>query len=133
MAHELIIRGIDSTRLLFEKSGHNTRTQALKIIDMLGDFSVDSIAIRIVTSPDHMFRSVATFRKAGFKYVGGRPSFEQAIDEEMLLRKNITKDQLKTETRKLNLRYNMWNYLKYEIIVLREYCAIVYYKLRGWI
>ncbi len=133
MAHELIMRGIDSSRILYEKEGHNTRSQAINIKKMIEPNAIDSSAIRIITSPDHMFRSVASFRKVGFNNVGGQPSFEEAIDEEILVRKNISKKQLKKETRKLNLRYNMWNYLKYEITVLREYCAIVYYKLRGWI
>lgn len=133
MAHELIIRGVDSTRILYENKGHNTRSQAINIKEMLENKSRDSIAIRIVTSPDHMFRAVAAFRKVGFSHVGGRPSFEEALDEELLLRKNLDKKQLKAETRNLNFRYNMWNYMKYEITVLREWCAITYYKIRGWI
>jgi hypothetical protein len=31
------------------------------------------------------------------------------------------------------LRYNMWSYLHLELFVFREYCAIGYYKLKGWI
>ncbi len=133
MAHELIIRGIDSTRILFENEGYNTHSQAINIKEMLSDKNLDSIAIRIVTSPDHMFRSVASFRKVGFKHVGGRPSFEEALDEEMLIRKELNKKQFNAETRYLSFRYNMWNYMKYEITVVREWCAIAYYKLRGWV
>lgn len=133
MAHELIIRGIDSTRISFENEGYNTHTQALNIRKMLSKQNPDSIAIRIVTSPDHMFRAVASFRKVGFKHVGGRPSFEEDLDEALLLRKNLSKKQRRAETRNLKFRYNMWNYMKYEITVLREWCAIAYYKLRGWI
>ncbi len=33
----------------------------------------------------------------------------------------------------LAIRYNFWNYLKLEITVLREYMAITWYWLRGWI
>jgi uncharacterized SAM-binding protein YcdF (DUF218 family) len=133
MKHELAIRGIDSTRILYEKTGYNTRSQAVNIKRMLGEEVIHKAAIRIITSPDHMFRSVAAFRKAGFRYVGGRPSFEETINEEMLLRKDATREQIKTEARKLNIRYNMWNYLKYEITVFREWCAIAYYKFKGWI
>lgn len=133
MAHELTIRGIDSSRILYEKEGYNTRSQAINIKNMFRSNATDSIIIRIVTSPDHMFRCIASFRKIGFKHVGGRPSFEESIDEKLLIRKDVTKKQLKKETRKLILRYNMWNYMKYEITVLREYCAISYYKIRGWI
>ena len=37
------------------------------------------------------------------------------------------------QLRSLNIRYNMWSYLKYEITVMREWCAIAYYWIRGWI
>jgi len=133
MAQELILRGIDSSRILYENKGHNTRSQAVNIRKMFHTKNIDSVVIRIVTSPDHMFRSVAAFHKVGFQHVGGRPSFEEAIDEEILVRKDITRKELQAATRKLNLRYNMWNYMKYEITVLREWCAIAYYKLKGWI
>jgi uncharacterized SAM-binding protein YcdF (DUF218 family) len=96
---------------------------------MVGKSSIDTIVLRIVTSPEHMYRSVATFRKAGFKSVGGMASFEEAVSEKLLIGKH--NKEFKTE--RLNLRYNMWNYLKYEITVVREYFAIAYYKLRGWI
>ena len=131
MAAELILRGIDSSRIRFERNGFNTRTQALNIYKLLGEDAADSLALRIVTSPEHMFRSVAVFRKVGFSKVGGAPSFEEDIREALLVKK--TKGSEKKELHGLSLRYNMWNYLKYEITVLREYCAILYYKFRGWI
>ncbi|MBN1597679.1 MAG: YdcF family protein [Bacteroidales bacterium] len=133
MAHELIIRGIDSLRIKYEKEGFSTYSQAKNIASMLGDETVANKSMQIVTSPEHMFRAVATFRKAGFKFIGGRPAFEHVLPEEQLIDGTLPNELRDREARKLNLRYNMWNYLKYEIIVLREYCAIVYYKLRGWI
>jgi len=27
----------------------------------------------------------------------------------------------------------MWSYMQYEIIVMREYTAIAYYRVKGWI
>lgn len=133
MGAELMMRGIDSTRIIYEKNGYNTRTQALNIYSFLGKESADSLTLRIVTSPEHMFRSVATFRKIGFSEVGGAPSFEEDIEESLLVKKEKKEGTNKQEIRGLNIRYNMWNYLKYEITVLREYCAIAYYKLKGWI
>jgi uncharacterized SAM-binding protein YcdF (DUF218 family) len=128
LAHELLIRGIDSSRIHYEPDGNNTRAQAVNIFKMLGSNSADTIILRIVTSPEHMYRSVATFRKAGFKNVGGMASFDEAITERLLLGEH----GLNLETSRLNIRYNMWNYLKYEISAVREYCAIAYYKCRGW-
>jgi hypothetical protein len=33
----------------------------------------------------------------------------------------------------MGLRYNYWNYLKLEITCLREFAALCYYKVNGWI
>mgnify|MGYP006090763245 FL=1 len=62
--------------------------------------------------------------------VGGSPSFEKPSDEERLKDKTDKED---TKVRNLALRYNMWSYMQYEIIVLREYTAIAYYWMKGWI
>lgn len=132
MCKELQMRGIDSIRVFYEPKGINTRSQALNISAMLGKEALDTIGIRIVSSPEHMYRSVAAFRKIGFRHVGGQPSFEKAIDEKLLVKKKKGIAQ-PSDLRGLNFRYNMWNYMKYEITVLRELCAIGYYKLRGWI
>ncbi|MFT4544950.1 MAG: hypothetical protein ACI9EQ_001416, partial [Bacteroidia bacterium] len=60
--------------------------------------------------------------------VGGLPSFEKPINARKLKdRKNPD------ESAPLSWRYNVWSYLKYELLVTREYCAITYYKLKGWI
>ena len=133
MKEELKMRGVDTTRIIYEKEGYSTHTQAMNIFSMLGKEAIDTLALRIVTSPEHMFRSVAAFRKIGFSEVGGAPSFEEDIEESLLVKKEKKEGATKQEIRGLNIRYNMWNYLKYEITVLREFCAITYYKLRGWI
>lgn len=129
MAHELIVRGIDSLRIMFEPLGFNTHSQAVNIGKLYGE-SRESISLLIITTPEHMYRSVKTFRKAGFKNVGGIPSFEKPIDEEMAKDKENSKD---IRVKSLDLRYNMWSYLNYELLVLREYSAITYYRVKGWI
>jgi uncharacterized SAM-binding protein YcdF (DUF218 family) len=129
MGRELMIRGVDGSRILYEPEGINTHAQAINIRNMYHHVPLDSFCLRLVTSPDHMFRAVRTFRKAGFAIVGGFATFEQDIEE----RKLVKRPGRKSEHQVLQLRYNMWNYLKYEIIILRECCAITYYKLRGWI
>ncbi|MCF8228470.1 MAG: YdcF family protein [Bacteroidales bacterium] len=131
MFKEIHKRGIDSTRFLFEIDGTNTRTQAVEIAEMIP--SRDTAALMIITSPEHMYRSVLTFRKMGFKEVGGVPSFEDALDEELLFDKEERKKKIKSLDRNVSLRYNMWNYLKYEISIIRESIAIAYYWVRGWI
>jgi len=87
----------------------------------------EHLAVLIITTPEHMYRSIKTFKNVGFTKVGGLPTFEKPIDEEKL------KETGETERIHLSFRYNMWSYLNYEFLVLKEYCAIIYYKLKGWI
>lgn len=133
MCREMQMRGIDSIRVFYEREGVNTRTQALNILSMIGPEEASQIGVRLVTSPEHMFRSVAAFRKVGFNFVGGQPTFGKDIEEELLTKKKKNSSGDEKTLKALNLRYNIWNYMKYEITVLREICALTYYKLRGWI
>ena len=129
MAHELIAKGIDSSRIQFEPLGFNTRSQAVNIATMFTG-KERKISLVLITSPEHMYRSVRTFRKVGFSDVGGVAAFDRPIDPEKAMDKGKAKD---IRVKSLSLRYNMWSYLHYELFVLREYCAICYYKLKGWI
>lgn len=129
MATELIIRGIDSSRIRYEPLGFNTRSQALNIAGMYEN-KKEQPAILLISSPEHMYRSVKTFRKAGFSYVSGTAAFEHPVDEEKIRDKENTGD---ARVKSLDLRYNMWSYLHYELLVAREYFAILYYRVKGWI
>jgi uncharacterized SAM-binding protein YcdF (DUF218 family) len=129
MAHELILKGVDSLRIKFEAAGFNTHSQAMHIAELYGARRGNT-SILIVTTPEHMYRSVKAFRKAGFVNVGGSAAFEKPVDAEQVKDKEGAKD---TRVKSLALRYNMWSYLHYELLVAREYCAICYYKLKGWI
>ncbi|MDZ7741600.1 MAG: YdcF family protein [Bacteroidota bacterium] len=131
MFREISRRGIDSTRFLFEIRGTNTRTQAVEIAGMIAQ--QDTAILMIITSPEHMYRSVRTFRKMGFKEVGGIPSFEDALDEDLLFDREERRKKIKALDRNVVLRYNMWNYLKLEISIIRESIAIAWYRIRGWI
>jgi len=126
MEKELIIRGIDSNRIILNPKGYNTYTQAKSITDKLWNIK-QKTDLLIITSPEHMYRSIHTFLKLGFKGVYGMSTFEKPIDE------NKLKNNEKNELRSLSFRYNMWSYMNYELIVLREYLAIGYYKIHGWI
>ncbi|MFT6026851.1 MAG: uncharacterized SAM-binding protein YcdF (DUF218 family) [Bacteroidia bacterium] len=126
MANELTIRGIDSARISYEPYGHNTHSQSVHIAEMLNGIT-DSPTL-VITSPEHMYRAINALQTAGLENVGGLPSFEKPINARKLKdRKNPD------ESAPLSWRYNVWSYLKYELLVTREYCAITYYKLKGWI
>lgn len=126
MAEELMLKGIDSARILYEPWGYNTRTQAVQVSKMIPHTS----PILIISSPEHMYRALNSFRKVGFEMVGGRAGFEVPSDDSKLKSADETKDE---KLPNLNLRYNLWSYLQYEIIVAREYAAITYYWWKGWI
>jgi hypothetical protein len=72
---------------------------------------------------------VKCFKKAGFEEVYGYPTFERPSDEDSLRDRKKRKQIRPT----LNLWYNLWSYLNYELLVFREYLSIGYYKVRGWI
>lgn len=128
MAEELKLKGIKARRIIYEPHGFNTRTQAVETAKLLSDKLHERLLI--ITSPEHMFRSTKAFEKVGFTNVGGLPAFEKPGNEITL------KDDLETEdprVKNLSLRYNMWSYLHYELLVVREYAAIAYYWIKGWI
>lgn len=128
MAKELRLRGIDSARISYEPNGFNTRSQAVNIATRY-EKRKNFLALLLITSPEHMYRSVNTFRKAGFTAIAGMATFEKPVDEEKIKDNENAPD---TRVKSLNLRYNMWSYLHYELLVMREYCAIAYYWLKGW-
>ena len=129
MARELMLKGIDSIRIFFEPNGYSTYSQALNIAKTFSDKKTN-IHVLLITSPEHMYRAIHTFKKQGFTNVGGNASFEKPPDEEKI-KDNSSKKDLRIKN--LSLRYNMWSYLNYEVLVAREYSAIVYYKIKGYI
>lgn len=124
MTEELMLRGISINKIIFENQGTNTHEQA----DLLFKELDAEQKILIITAPEHMTRAALCFKKAGFKYVGGSPAFEQNIDPEMLVNKSK-----RNISPSLAFRYNVWSYMQYEIRVAREYTALAYYWLRNWI
>ena len=134
LAKEIEERGVTQKRILFEPEGLNTRAQALNIYHLLSD-TAENTGLVIVTSPEHMRRSLLSFRKAGFKYVGGCPAFEYAIESDITVnRENLGGNRLIPDVNKsISLRYRFWTHLKYEVLIMREYFALGYYMLKGWI
>lgn len=131
MFEEISIKGVSEQRFLFELNGTNTFYQAQEIQILLQHEIHKNLLI--VTSPEHMYRCILTFKKCGFENVGGYSSFESSYNEDLLLTKDERSKKIQDVNRNLSLRYNMWNYLKYEIIIMREMSAIAWYKLKGYI
>lgn len=135
VANELVLKGIDRKRILFEAVGTNTRMEGLCIEKMVGEGKI-SKSFLIVTSPEHMRRSVKVFRKIGFKKINALPAFERQLEASLIFRdselggRKILAPEIGGS---ITVRYQFWNHLKYEILVGRELTALGYYKLRGWI
>jgi uncharacterized SAM-binding protein YcdF (DUF218 family) len=132
MKKELILRGLQSYRVLFENEGTNTRAQALNCEKMLDN----SKAVLLVTSPEHARRAVLCFQKAGFEKVNALPAFENATEADLTFQDDDLggrKTAAPDVGQSIQMRYQVWNHLKYEITFMREMMAITYYKLRGWI
>ena len=135
VAAELISKGIDRQRILYEQIGTNTRSEALQLLNFNAEKLTEK-SILLVTSPEHMRRAVLVFRKAGFTRVNALPAFENAIEANLFFEDDKlggNKTLLPDVGGNTSVRYQFWNHLKYEILIAREIAALTYYKLRGWI
>lgn len=132
MRYELVLRGIDPSRIGLLNEGDNTRAQALALAELMPSART---GIAIVTAPENTYRSVLTFRKAGFIDACGLPAWDHAMFHEFDYDHGGVggKAWAPDVSDKPQLRYTFWNYLKLEVTCLREYMAIAYYKLNGWI
>ena len=150
MKNELLLRGVDEERILLEDAGTNTRAQAVNILKRITDYGLrimttlnnspvhqfsSSPAILIVTSPEHLTRSVLTFKKAGFQKVDGVPAFETTIESDITFNDRMLggRQWIPGIGGNLTLRYQFWTQLRYEELMIRECLAMIYYKLKGWI
>lgn len=133
MVHELGLKGIVPERIALILHGRNTREQALDLQRM--EPRLSGMNVTLVTAPENMLRSLLTFRKAGFPHICGSPAFDNALfDDLRYAHARIGgKAYVPDVSGNLDLRYDLWNRLKLEVSCLREYVALAYYGLNGWI
>lgn len=133
MRKELMIRGVDSSLILLEIKGRNTREEAMEVLQIAP--AANKKACLIITAPEHMRRSVLTFRKMGFTQVGGESTFNASGPVDIAYRDG----QLGGNSVPLDvggsvqLRYQFWNHLRYQVICYRELVGLMWYKMKGWI
>ena len=135
LTKELITRRVASERILTEPNGTNTRLQALRIAEIIGK-DTNSTSLVIVTSPTHVFRAVRSFRKLKFKQVGAFPAWNDPNEVSLYYNDREAGGReymLPDVGRSINLRYRLWTHMHYMVSICREYTAILYYKLKGWI
>jgi len=131
LKNELVFRGIDASRIIFENRGTSTRGEAFFIFKRLSA----KPAVCVVSSPEHILRSVLAFRKAGFTRVDGVPAFESQVKANFFFsRKGLGGRRWVPDIgENMAVRYTFWTQLKYEQLVIRETLALIYYKLNGWV
>jgi uncharacterized SAM-binding protein YcdF (DUF218 family) len=122
----------DSLRFGFLITARSTREEALLLKKAFP--GIRGTNCLLITSPEHMYRAVATFKRAGYKSVGGEATFGWAgtadyrLDENKLGGRNIGIGA----GNNLQLRYQFWNHLRYQLLCYREILALFWYRLRGW-
>ncbi len=144
---ELRLRGIPDERVRILPNGRNTREQALRMAETLAG-RTNRVHVLIVTDPNHIRRTAASLRKAceeeGVQlHLDGFPSFQLSIEDPLeFIARDLDNPATSAPAARatipdigasLNLRYNLWVNLNYTQSVFREYSAMLYYRLRGWL
>lgn len=131
LVEELVMRGVPRKMIILENKGTNTRQQALecaKIVDI-------SSPVVLVSSPVHIPRAVRSFQKAGFKEVYGYPTFNVPNNADLKFNEDELGDRKLPGNvgENINLRYRFWYHMELQILLLREFIAMQYYRLLNWV
>jgi len=138
---EIQLRGIPTHRVRILEGGRNTREQALRLAARLAEDS-DAACVMIVTSPEHTRRTAAAIRNTCDISLTAFPAFPISLEDSLPWRAeelNIPDTATATQTvipdfgASMYLRYNLWANLRYMNESFREYAALLYYRLQGWI
>lgn len=133
MRDELVMRGVDRSRIAYEPTGSNTRSQAVALRRQWG--AVETMPVLIVTSPEHMRRAIRTFERAGFARTGGTVASNTGVDHSLAVSEDGVDDSFTLLSVEGNLfvRYHFWHSLTYLTRSAREWAALLYYRSKGWI
>ncbi|MBP5643931.1 MAG: YdcF family protein [Bacteroidales bacterium] len=127
----LVNQGV-TREIIHDTIGTNTRSQVLALSENYPELLTTNILV--ITSPEHLRRTVKCFNKAGFQQVRGVAAYEGTVDFDLSLENQILKGkETIPSVESTKLRYTFWNYLKLEIDTYREYFALFYYRIKGWI
>lgn len=129
---ELIMRGVEASRLQREPHGRNTREQALEAGKLTGSHRG---VIGLVTSPEHMTRVWRSFEKAGSNRLVAYPAWAEPIKADL--------DYKESDLGGFPLagivggsdmvKYKYWDNLIILIKCARESVGLLYYRLMRWI
>ncbi|HMP74109.1 MAG TPA: YdcF family protein [Kiritimatiellia bacterium] len=132
MADELNLRGVSRHRIQFEPEGRNTWEQARNTALLLGLPDRQPVVL-VVTSPEHMRRSLLSFRKAGFQNLRASPGWSVAIEADLNYHVPPSKPRpLRNLGANLLARYRIWDNLVLQAKILREIVGLAYYRHMDW-
>ena len=118
--------------IAYMTKGTNTRSQVVELKELHPDLLTEPMLV--VTSTEHVYRTIRCMKKVGFENVIGKPAQEATVDFDLSIKKqNLGGKQLVPAVENTKIRYTFYNYLKLEVTCFREYMAIIYYKAKGWI
>lgn len=133
---ELMLRGVSEQRLNQEGQGRHSHEQAVLVKKMLTGHE-ETARLLIVTSPEHVRRSVLSFRKVGFAHVRGRGALNQDLKADLSY--GAMEAEIFSSAKpsliggSMMIRYRIWDNLILEVKVMRELAGLIYYKINGWI
>ena len=118
--------------IFYMTKGTNTRSQALELMTAYPKLAEKQFIV--ITSPEHIRRTVKCLNKVGFQNVIGKAAYPATVDFDLSLKKQkLGGNEAIPSVESIKMRYTFFNYLKLEITCLREYFALAYYKIKGWI
>lgn len=118
-------------RIDFMTEGTNTRSQSLELKDSYPELL--NSPLLVVTSTEHVNRTIKCLKKVGFTNVIGMPAQEATVDFNLSLENQKLGGNKIPSVENTNMRYTFYNYLKLEITCVREYIALLYYRIKNWI
>lgn len=143
---EIRRRGVAPERIRILAGGRNTREQALRLAEDLAGRTPPP-EVLIVSDPEHVRRTAAAIRKACAQNhleirLAALPAFSVSLEDPLPWNaqeldaqtpSNGIRNVVPDVGASMVLRYNFWGNLNYTLDALREYAAMLYYRLRGWL
>ncbi len=115
LAHALRDIGVPANQILQESHSQDTRQQAMAMGPLLSNLGIERFVL--VTSPEHMYRSMATFRDLGLEPIASA-AWQGPEDEETPPVAGLLPGE---------------SGLVVSRDAFREYMALLYYWARGWL
>ena len=109
--------GIDS--ILYMTEGANTRSQAVELMNAYPELSEKELIV--VTSPEHVRRTVKCLNKVGFRNTICKAAYPATVDFDLSLKKQkLGGNESIPSVESDKMRYTCFNHLKFEITRVRE-------------